>query len=123
MCTSCFSCFLRGSFVCVCVCSVISNSFDTRSCNLPDSSVHGVPQARILEWVAISYATGSSQPDPAIEHASLGSPTLAGGFITQKGPTQSFSLLSDWIDLAYHGAKNKTTVAKIFENQMWIFPI
>ena len=23
------------------------------NCNLPDSSVHGIPQARILEWVAI----------------------------------------------------------------------
>ena len=29
---------------------------------LPSSSVHGVFQARILEWIAISYAWGSSQP-------------------------------------------------------------
>ena len=28
----------------------------------PDSSVHGVSQARILEWVAISYSRGSSRP-------------------------------------------------------------
>ena len=28
----------------------------------PGSSVHGIVQARILEWVAISYARGSSQP-------------------------------------------------------------
>ena len=26
----------------------------------PDSSVHGIFQARILEWVAISYSRGSS---------------------------------------------------------------
>ena len=26
------------------------------------SSVHGISQARILEWVAISYSRGSSQP-------------------------------------------------------------
>ena len=26
------------------------------------SSVHGISQARILEWVAISFARGSSQP-------------------------------------------------------------
>ena len=25
---------------------------DTMDCNLPDSSVHGILQARILEWVA-----------------------------------------------------------------------
>ena len=34
-------------------------------CRLPGSSVHGVFQARILEWVAISSSRGSSQPrDP-----------------------------------------------------------
>ena len=30
--------------------------------NLTDSSVHGISQARILEWVAISYSRGSSLP-------------------------------------------------------------
>ena len=29
---------------------------------LPGSSVHGILQARILEWVAVSYSKGSSQP-------------------------------------------------------------
>ena len=28
----------------------------------PDSSVHGVARARILEWVTISFSRGSSQP-------------------------------------------------------------
>ena len=31
-------------------------------CNLPGSSVHGIFQARVLEWVAISFSRGSSQP-------------------------------------------------------------
>ena len=31
-------------------------------CYLPGFSVHGILQARILEWVAISYSRGSSQP-------------------------------------------------------------
>ena len=30
--------------------------------DLPGSSVHGILQARILEWVAISFSKGSSQP-------------------------------------------------------------
>ena len=30
-------------------------------CSLLGSSVHGIFQARILEWVAISYSRGSSQ--------------------------------------------------------------
>ena len=31
-------------------------------CNIPGSSVHGILQARILEWVAISFSRGSSRP-------------------------------------------------------------
>ena len=31
-------------------------------CSLPDSSVHGILQARILEWVAIPFSRESSQP-------------------------------------------------------------
>ena len=31
-------------------------------CSLPSSSVHGILQARILEWVAIPFSRGSSQP-------------------------------------------------------------
>ena len=31
-------------------------------CNLPGSSVHGILQVRILEWVAISLSRGSSRP-------------------------------------------------------------
>ena len=33
-----------------------------RSCSLPSSFVHGILQARILEWIAISFSRGSSQP-------------------------------------------------------------
>ena len=35
---------------------------DPMDCSPPDSSVHGILQARILEWVAISFSRGSSQP-------------------------------------------------------------
>ena len=31
-------------------------------CSPPSSSVHGISQARILEWVAIHFSRGSSQP-------------------------------------------------------------
>ena len=30
-------------------------------CSLPSSSIHGIFQARVLEWVAISFSRGSSQ--------------------------------------------------------------
>ena len=35
---------------------------DPMDYSLPGSSVHGILQARILEWVAISSSTGFSQP-------------------------------------------------------------
>ena len=35
---------------------------DPMDCNLPGFSVHGIFQARVLEWVAISFCRGSSWP-------------------------------------------------------------
>ena len=35
---------------------------DPMDCGLPVSSVHGILQARILEWIAISFSRGSSWP-------------------------------------------------------------
>ena len=35
---------------------------DPMDCSLPASSIHGIFQARVLEWVAISFSRGSSQP-------------------------------------------------------------
>ena len=35
---------------------------DPMDCILPGSSVHGIFQAIVLEWIAISFSRGSSQP-------------------------------------------------------------
>ena len=35
---------------------------DAMDCSPPDSKVHGILQARILEWVAFPFFRGSSQP-------------------------------------------------------------
>ena len=35
---------------------------DPMDCSLPGSSVRGILQARILEWVAIAFSRGSSRP-------------------------------------------------------------
>ena len=44
-------------------CSVVCNSlWPCGLCSLPGSSVHGILQARILEWVAIPISRVSSQP-------------------------------------------------------------
>ena len=50
-------------------------------CSPLGSPVHGISQARILEWVAISFSRGSSRPRDRIRIS-----CLAGGFFT----TESF---------------------------------
>ena len=49
--------------VCVCLvarlCPALCNPLD---CSLPGSSVHGIVQAQVLEWVAIFLLRGSSRP-------------------------------------------------------------
>ena len=40
---------------------------DPMDCSLPGSSVHGILQARILEWVAIPISRGPSKLDPRIK--------------------------------------------------------
>ena len=42
--------------------SCVRLSVTPGSCSPPSSSVHEISQARILEWVAISYPRGSSRP-------------------------------------------------------------
>ena len=48
------------------------------------SSVHGILQARVLEWVALPLP--GDLPDPGIEPTSLMSSALAGGFFTTWEP-------------------------------------
>ena len=47
---------------CVLNCSVYPTVCDPMDCSTPGSTFHGIFQARILEWVAVSYSRGSSQP-------------------------------------------------------------
>ena len=46
-------------------------------CSLPGSSVHGILQARILEWAAILFFRGSSQPRDQTQVS-----TIVGRFFT-----------------------------------------
>ena len=55
ICMSCSCCCAFQSLSCVQLC-------DPMDCGSPGSSVHGILQARILEWVAIPFCRGSSPP-------------------------------------------------------------
>ena len=46
----------------------------------PGSSIHGISQARILEWVAISSSKGCAQPRGQTHDSYI--PVLAGRFFT-----------------------------------------
>ena len=74
----CESLFLRPS--CVQSRSRLPTLCDPMDCSPPDSSVHGIFQARILKWVAISFSRGSSPPR-AQTRVSLVS-CIAGRFFT-----------------------------------------
>ena len=49
----------------ICLLSEVAQSCltlcDPMNCSLPGSSVHGILQAVVLEWIAISFSRGSSQ--------------------------------------------------------------
>ena len=67
--------------MCVCVCVQSYLTFcDPMDCSPPGSSVHGISQAGILEWVA--FPTPEVLPDPGIAPSSFVSPARAGGFFT-----------------------------------------
>ena len=71
-------------------------------CTLPGSSVHGILLARILEWVAISFSRGSSQPKDWT-WVSCGS-YIAGRFFThQENPVPSI-----------RNANSSCPIAKVF---------
>ena len=59
----------------------MSDSLDPVHCSRSGSSVHGISQARILEWVTTSYSRGSSGP----KNGTCVS-CLAGRFFTTEPP-------------------------------------
>ena len=64
---------------CVCIkslqsCSTLCNPMDR---SLPGSSVHGILQARILEWDAVTSSEGSSQHRDGTQVS-----CIVGGFLT-----------------------------------------
>ena len=56
------------------------------------STVHGISQARTLEWVAMP--SPGDLPDPGIKPASLTSSALAGGFFTTSATWEAMLLYS-----------------------------
>ena len=62
---------------------------DPMNCSPQDSTVCGILQARILEWVAIPFSRGSSQP-----RDQTWSSCIAGGFFTTEPPASRHTISS-----------------------------
>ena len=71
-------------FVCVLVTQKCLTLHDPMDCSLPDSSVLGILQSRVLEWVTIPFSRGSSQPRYWTQVSSI-----AGGFFTVWGTREA----------------------------------
>ena len=83
-----------GKPLCVCIVvyslshvQLFCNSMD---CSPPDFSVHGISQARILEWVVTSFFR--DLPDPGIEPVFLHCRWILYHWATRKAPTIYASL-------------------------------
>ena len=73
--------------------SCVSESFVTpRDCSLPGSSVHGISQARILEWLPFLPPGDLSDPETVPS-----SPALTGELFTAESPEINLSQSIGWL--------------------------
>ena len=79
----------------------------------PGYSDHGISQARILEWVAVSYSRGSNQPGRW-----TASPALAGRFFTTVLPGKPISFYVVWSSPSKVLCDQKTW--KVSWGQRWV---
>ena len=83
---------------------------DPEDCSLPVFTVHGILQARILEWVTMPFSRVSSLPRDRthISH-------IAGGFFTTEPPGKPHMLLGE-VEIICLRYKSKLTSFSINEN-------
>ena len=84
-------CLLSCSFPGGCCCLVTKSCLtlcDPMDCSPPGSSVHGISQARILKWIAISFSRASYWPSCVSRASSWPScvSSLVGRFYTTEPP-------------------------------------
>ena len=94
----CYSSFPRSCVcVCVCVCVWVTQSYPSlcnpMGCSLPGSSVDGLLQARIMEWIAIPFSRDSDWP----RNQAQVSCNVGGLFTIWATRALSYTFLS-WVD-------------------------
>ena len=89
------------------LCLILCNPMD---CGPPGSSVHGILQARILDWVAISSSRGSSQPRDCTQVSHL-----AGGSFTSWATREALLsiVLHKFTSTVYKGSVFSTFLSRV----------
>ena len=85
--------------------------------SLPGSSVHGILQARLLEWAAVP--SSRDLPDPGIKPESLTSPASGGGSLPLESPGKS--LLIGYVCCTMSNTKLKGFF--FFKEPYFLFPV
>ena len=86
--------FILNDVLFVLVAQMCPTLYNPMDCSLPDSSVQGIFQARILEWVQEPFPPPGDLPSPGIKPASPVSPALAGRFFTISATKEAYFVLN-----------------------------
>ena len=81
-------------YLCVLITQSCPTLYDPMNCSLPGSSVHGILQARIQEWVVISFPRGSSRPRDQTWISNI-----AGRFFTTEPPGKPYIYICTTVQL------------------------
>ena len=71
-------------------------------CNLMDYTVHGILQARILDWVAFPFSRGSSQPRGQTQVS-----RIAGGWILYQLSHKGSPRILEWVAYTFSSGSSK----------------
>ena len=96
-------------WICVLVCQSCLTLCNPMDCSLPGSSVHGISQAKILEWIDFSFSRGPSQH----RYRTCVSCT-AGRFFTTKPPRKQYTY--GWFMLSFDKKQKKNSVKQLSFN-------
>ena len=64
-------------------------------CSPPGSPVHGILQAKILEWVSMPFSKGSSRPSDRTHISSVS--CISGGFFTINATWEALCVNRGWV--------------------------
>ena len=92
---------------------------DPMYCSPPGSSIHGLCQARILEWVAISFSRGSSRPRDRTQVSRLAGrqKQMQADALTSEPPGKPLSGHRGW---QVHNLQNELSLWRPKKNQCCI---